>query len=63
MTNPAGETNDGVLCVQRGLACFSRSQSCRDKSQSPVVWIAEERGNRTFEAYRQGLPRPNFREG
>jgi len=43
MTNPAGETNDGVLCVQRGLACFSRSQSCRDKSQSPVVWIAEER--------------------
>jgi hypothetical protein len=30
------------LCVQRRLACSAGEQTCRGRSQSPVVWIAEE---------------------
>src|SRR5262252_3223559 len=45
-----------VLCSEVCLgkaSMFSRRQSCRGKSQSPVGGD----GNRTFEAYRQDLPR------
>src|SRR5208282_1440066 len=31
-----------VVCPEKA-GVFSRSQSCRGRSQSPVVWIAEER--------------------
>src|ERR1700680_3013377 len=37
-----------------------QGQTCRGRSQSPVVWIAEEMENRTFEAYRQDLPRGGY---
>ena len=48
-----------VVCpVNAGM--FSRGQSCRGRSQSPVVWIAEEMETETFEAYRQDLPRGGY---
>src|SRR5208282_6266747 len=48
---PWHEANGGAQCGKsaRFVVCpekagvFSRSQSCRGRSQSPVVWIAEER--------------------
>src|SRR5260370_7201822 len=39
---------------------FSRKQTCRGRSQSPVVWIAEAMETKTFEAYRQDLPRGGY---
>jgi hypothetical protein len=39
---------------------FSRRQTCRGRSQSPVVWIAEAMETKTFEAYRQDLPRGGY---
>ena len=43
-----------VVCpVKAGM--FSREQTCPGRSQSPVVWIAEEMETEPFEAYRQDL--------
>ena len=48
-----------VVCpVKAGM--FSRRQTCRGRSQSPVVWIAEAMETKTFEAYRQDLPRGGY---
>ena len=37
-----------------------QGQTCRGRSQSPVVWIAEAMETKTFEAYRQDLPRGGY---
>jgi len=50
-SEPTGNTNFDLnrrasprpyVCPEKA-GVFSRSQSCRGRSQSPVVWIAEER--------------------
>ena len=48
-----------VVCPAKA-GMFSRRQTCRGRSQSPVVWIAEAMETKTFEAYRQDLPRGGY---
>jgi|SRR5882724_2449136 len=65
---PCGEASRKAGCRKsaRPVVCpakagmFSRRQTCRGRSQSPVVWIAEAMETKTFEAYRQDLPRGGY---
>src|SRR5258707_15119177 len=48
-----------VVCPAKA-GMFSRRQTCRGRSQSPVVWIAEAMETKTFEAFRQDIPRGGY---
>src|ERR1700736_3064563 len=54
-----GKSARPVVCPAKA-GMFSRRQTCRGRSQSPVVWIAEAMKTKTFEAYRQDLPRGGY---
>src|SRR5260370_2843131 len=54
-----GKAARTVVCPAKA-GMFSRRQTCRGRSQSPVVWIAEAMETKTFEAYRQDLPRGGY---
>ena len=54
-----GKTARAVVCpVKAGM--FSRGQSCRGRSQKPRSSDSGGDGNRTFEAYRQGLRQGDY---